>query len=62
MLSLKRNARRIEAITQWVMVGGIVALVQPWSLLLHRYGVTIILIGLVGFIVFSHVHSEPEDE
>jgi hypothetical protein len=44
------------------MVGGIVALVQPWSLLLHRYGVTIILIGLVGFIVFSHVHSEPEDE
>jgi hypothetical protein len=45
------------------MVLGILALVQPWNLLLHRYGVTIILIGLAGFIVFSHVSSpEPEEE
>ena len=28
---------------------------QPWSLLLHRYSVTIILIGLAAFMVFSHV-------
>jgi hypothetical protein len=51
--------RRLEAISQWVMVFGIVALVQPWSLLLHRYGVTITLIGLAGFIVFTHVKSRP---
>jgi hypothetical protein len=51
--------RRIEAICQWVMVLGIIALVQPWNFWLHRYGVTIILIGLAGFIVFSHVKSRP---
>ena len=60
---LKRHARRLEAIAQWVMVVGILALVQPWNLLLHLYGVTIILIGLAAFMVFSHVPSpEPEEE
>jgi hypothetical protein len=60
---LKRHARRLEALAQWAMVIGIVALVQPWNLLLHRYGVTIILIGLALFMVFSHVPSpEPEEE
>jgi hypothetical protein len=44
------------------MVAGIVALLQPWNLFLHRYGVTIILIGLVGFIVFSHIKSRPGEE
>jgi hypothetical protein len=58
---LRRNARRLETVAQWVMVLGIVALVQPWSFLLHRWGVTIILLGLVGFIVFSHVPSQRED-
>jgi hypothetical protein len=51
--------RRLEAIFQWVMVIGIVALLQPWSFWLHRYGVTVILIGLVGFSVFIHVKSRP---
>jgi hypothetical protein len=54
--------RRWETISQWVMVAGIVALLQPWNLFLHRYGVTIILIGLVGFIVFSHIKSRPGEE
>ena len=44
---------------QWVMVLGIIALMQPWSLLLHRYSVTVILIGLVGFSVFSKIPSRP---
>ena len=52
--------RRLETISQWVMVAGIVALLQPWSLLAHRYGVTVILVGLVGFIVFSHMKLRPE--
>ena len=38
------------------------ALLQPWSLFLHRYGVTIILIGLVGFSIFIHVKSRPGRE
>ena len=53
------NPRRLEMIFQWIMVLGIVALLQPWSFFLHRYGVTIILIGLVGFSVFIHVKSPP---
>jgi hypothetical protein len=51
--------RRLEAIFQGVMIFGIVALLQPWSLWLHRYGVSIILIGLVGFSIFIHVKSKP---
>ncbi len=60
-MNLRRNARLLEAIAQWVMVAGIVALLQPWNLFLHRYGVTIILLGLVGFMIFSHVRSTPKD-
>jgi hypothetical protein len=29
---------------------------------LHRYGVTIILVGLVGFLVFSHVPPERAED
>jgi len=46
----------------YTMIAGIVALCQPWSLLLHRYGVTVTLVGLVGFIVFSHVPAPSEEE
>jgi len=53
--------RVLEPLSQWVMVGGIVALVQPWSLLLHRYGITITLIGLAGFIIFSHIKPTAEE-
>ena len=59
---MRMNPRLLETISQWVMVAGIVALLQPWSLLLHRYGVTIILIGLVGFMIFSHVKSRPREK
>ena len=62
MTGLRRHARRLETVAQWVMVLGIVALVQPWSFLLHRWGVTIILLGLVGFMIFSHVPSQAEEE
>ncbi len=55
------SARYLEPASQWIMVAGIVALMQPWVLLLHQYGVTITLIGLVGFIVFSHIQPDPED-
>ena len=42
------NSRFLEPGSMWLMIFGIVALCQPWNLLLHRYGVTIIIIGLVG--------------
>ena len=47
--------RYLEPASQWIMILGIVALCQPWVEVLHRYGVTIILIGLVGFSVFSKI-------
>ncbi len=53
------SARYLEPISQWLMILGIIALCQPWSEFLHRYGVTIILIGLVGFSIFSKIKPAP---
>jgi hypothetical protein len=56
------SARYLEPASQWIMIFGIVALCQPWIEVLHRYGVTIILVGLVGFLIFSHVSPLAEKE
>jgi hypothetical protein len=56
------SARYLEPASQWIMIFGIVALCQPWIEVLHRYGVTVILIGLVGFLIFSHVSPLAEKE
>jgi type IV secretory pathway VirB2 component (pilin) len=56
------SARVLEPISQWVMIVGIVALCQPWIEVLHRYGVTIILIGLIGFLVFSKIKPAAASE
>jgi hypothetical protein len=53
------NQRWLIPIAQSVMIFGIVALCQPWIELLHRYGLTIILLGLVGFMVTTKI-SPPE--
>jgi hypothetical protein len=58
----KLSARVLEPLAMYTMIAGIVALCQPWSLLLHRYGVTVILVGLVGFLIFSHVPAASEEE
>ena len=56
------NARWFEPAAQWTMIAGLVFLCQPWVELLHRYGLTVILIGLAGFIVASHVPPPAEAE
>jgi hypothetical protein len=56
------SARYFEPIAQGVMILGIVALCQPWIEILHRYGVTIILLGLVCFMVFSKIKPGPEED
>jgi hypothetical protein len=56
------SVRVFEPLSIWIMVVGIVALCQPWVEVLHRYGVTIILVGLVGFLIFSHVKPDPAKE
>jgi len=54
------NQKVLVPVAQWTMIFGIVALCQPWSLFFHRFGLTITLIGLVGFIVTIHIGPEPE--
>lgn len=55
------SSRYLEPASQWVMVLGIVALCQPWIDWLHSYGVTIILLGLIGFNVFSKIKPAKQD-
>lgn len=56
------SARYLEPASIWVMVLGIVALCQPLNLTLHSYGLTIILIGLIGFNIFSKIKPAPNQE
>jgi hypothetical protein len=39
----------LQRTAEIVMVLGIIALCQPWSLFLHRYGLTVIILGLLTF-------------
>jgi hypothetical protein len=58
----------LQRTAESVMVLGIIALCQPWSLFLHQYGLTIVIIGLVTFMFTGwfgpkesgQTHSEPE--
>jgi hypothetical protein len=56
------SARYLEPLSQWLMVLGIIALCQPWVEVLHRYGVTIILVGLIGFLIFSKIKPAPSQD
>ena len=51
----KVNQRWIVPGAQAVMIFGIVALCQPWVEPLHRYGLTIIIAGLVTFMVATKI-------
>ena len=56
------SARYLEPASMFTMIFGIVALCQPWIEVLHRYGVTIILVGLIGFSIFSKIKPAPAKE
>ena len=45
----------IESTFMTIMLLGIVALCQPMSFFLYRYGLTILLTGLVGFNIAIHL-------
>ena len=55
----RRHARTLEAGSMLLMLLGVIALCQPWSLVLHSYSATIILLGLVLFNIFSRIGSPP---
>lgn len=58
----KVNEKWLAPGSQIVMIVGIVMLCQPWSLFLHRYGLTVTLVGLVAFMVTGKIgpHSDPQ--
>jgi hypothetical protein len=56
------SARVLEPASMYLMIFGIVALCQPWVEVLHRYGVTITLAGLIGFSVFSKIKPLPRED
>lgn len=61
------RADKLQRIAEVVMVAGIIALCQPWNLFLHRYGLTVIIIGLVTFMLTNWFGGEkaavvPDDD
>ncbi|WEX87794.1 hypothetical protein PZN02_000224 [Sinorhizobium garamanticum] len=56
------NQKYLEPGAQLLMIFGIIALCQPWNLFLHRYGLTITLIGLIGFMITSKIPPEEKRE
>ena len=45
---------RWETVAMTLIGGGIVMLVQPWSIDLYSYSFVTILAGTLGFVVVSH--------
>ena len=58
----KSHPRQFEFASMVLMMLGIVALCQPWSLLLHQYSVAMIIAGLVAFNVFSRMKTPAVSE
>ena len=52
----------LERTAEIVMVLGIIALCQPWSLFLHQYGLTIVIIGLVTFMFTGWFGPKESDQ
>ena len=62
-MSFRRiNEKYLEPGAQITMLLGIAALCQPWSFFLHRYGVTITLVGLIGFMVATKIPRQDKAE
>lgn len=55
------NQKYLEPGSQLLMIFGMIGLCQPWSLFLHRYGVTMILIGLVAFMITGKIAPEEKE-
>jgi hypothetical protein len=56
------NNKYIVPLAMVLMIGGFVALCQPWNEWLHGYSVTITLVGLVIFTIFARFGSLPDKE
>jgi hypothetical protein len=58
----KLSNKVFEPLGMGIIGLGIVSLLQPWVLYIHRKGFLIMGIGLAMFIFFSHVKPPVEEE
>ncbi|MGR8965044.1 hypothetical protein ACU8MP_29870 (plasmid) [Rhizobium leguminosarum] len=56
------NQKYLEPASQYLMILGIIALCQPWNLFLHRYGMTMTLVGLIAFMVTTKIPREAQPD
>ncbi|MCA2406567.1 hypothetical protein GYN07_27435 (plasmid) [Rhizobium leguminosarum bv. viciae 248] len=56
------NQKYIEPASQYLMILGIIALCQPWNLFLHRYGMTMTLVGLIAFMVTTKIPRDAQPD
>lgn len=54
------NHKYLAPGAQSFMIFGIISLCQPWNLFLHKYGMTMTLVGLIAFMVTSKIAPDPE--
>jgi hypothetical protein len=54
MLGLRQRKSQLEIISMAVLIVGILMLVQPLALVIYSYGFTVLLVGLIAYIVVSH--------
>lgn len=54
----KINQKYLAPGSELLMIVGIIALCQPWNLFFHRYGVTMIIVGLISFMITSKIAPE----
>ena len=52
------RSSQLQRIAEVVMVLGIIFLCQPWVEFLHRYGLTVIIVGLLTFMSVSYTHLD----
>ena len=53
------SSTQLQRTAEVVMVLGIIFLCQPWVEFLHRYGLTVIIVGLVTF-MFTGWFGKPD--
>jgi len=58
----KLSNKLFEPLAMGIIGLGIVSLLQPWVLYIHRKGFLIMGIGLAMFIFFSHIKPPVEEE
>jgi hypothetical protein len=56
------NQKYLEPGSQYLMILGIIALCQPWNLFLHRYGMTMTLVGLIAFMVTTKIPRDDQPD